>query len=679
MAAGRNDFLLQLLGLQPDGRHSISGPDRWEDPVPLAVSTEVNDFLFDHAEEFVSATSGEPGRWHFLIGSPGNGKSAAVGNLYRRLTKQLDCEADPLDPGQDTLPYRVEVRRRGEKFSRLWLVQDASTITDPTSGDLDAATQLADHLHEAQELGVSLVVCANRGVLERVYDQHKTDDGWYKRIVAPLVQARGETQPEYEWSLPETRQRRRYSQLKVAAHFLDNQNLLRGTPSPLQLLLDNAVDAEHWEPCADCDSAALCPFFANARSLREQGWSHRLLTVLRRAEAWSGQAIVFREAVSLVGYLLAGCPHDYDSTAGGSLHPCQWVEENVARSNLVALLGRRIYAAIFGTPEPGGLDENNKVREQQRRILHEATSALDPTSAASNMVRGFLQGPEPSIDVGASRLLGPSGVFRKMDPARLPSRAGLREAWQLHRALETLATIPGTSDLEVQAISRWVELDLHLEDSTDLESREAQRLVTRWASSFVLRLGGFTSSHEQVWSKSLDAFIDLLDAARASPGTDPALHDLLDDASDLVSKTLNRRGGEPEGVRVSHCLIAAGPAAQRLASADVVPDFDDPGLALGIAFGATGEHQPEPAAFMTGQLWAWLGRVKEGLLPSCLPIALVQGLEVARTRAVTSGDYARAPGTQLVIEDETGHRWRLRRRLGGRVRVARDEGGAGGV
>ncbi len=676
MVAGRNDFLLQLLGLQQDGRHSISRPDRWETPVPLAVPTEVSDFLVNHAEEFVSAEDGEPGRWHFLIGSPGNGKSAAVGDLYRRLTTELDCEADPLDSGQDTLPYRVEVRRRGEKFSRLWLVQDASTIIDPTSGDLDAATQLANELREAQELGVSLVVCANRGVLERVYDQPKTDEDWYKRVVTRLVQASGKITGDYLWGLPETRRRRRYSQVKVAAHFLDNQNLLRGTRSPFQALVENAVAAEHWESCASCDAAALCPFLANARSLREGGWTDRLLTVLRRAEAWSGQAIVFREAVSVVGYLLGGCPHDYESAAGGPLHPCQWVEESVANSNLVALLGRRIYAAVFGTPEPGGLDENKQVRGEQLRILKAATAALDPMSAGSKMVRGILA-REPSIDVGASRLLGPGGVFRAMDPVRLPSRAGLREAWDLHRALEVVTTLPGSSNLEVQAISCWVDLDRHLEDSTETESREAQRLVTRWASSFLLRLGGFTSPREQVWGENLDSFTKLLTAAIESPDTEDTL-DLLEEASDLVSKALNRRGGEAEGARVSHCLVAAGPAAEQLGSADVVPVTDDPGLALGIAFGDRDTLKPEPAAFMTGQLWAWLSRVQEGLLPSCLPVALVQGLEIARTRAVTTGDYARAPNTQLIIEDKDGHRWRLQRRRG-RIRVLEEEGGPGGV
>lgn len=677
MAAGRNDFLLQMLGLQQDGRHSISRPGQWEKPVPLAVSTEVSDFLVSHAEELVSAEEGKPGRWHFLIGSPGNGKSAAVGDLYRRLTTELDCEADPLDSGQDTLPYRVEVRRRGEGFSRLWLVQDASTITDPTSGDLDAATQLADALREAQELGVSLVVCANRGVLERVHDQHKTDEDWYKRVVARLLQPGGENAEGFLWDLPGTKRRRRYSQVKVAAHSLDNQNLLRGERSPCRQLLEKAVDAKHWKPCGSCSSATLCPFLANARSLREGEWSDRLLTVLRRAEAWSGQAIVFREAVSIIGYLLGGCPHDYESTTGEPLHPCQWVEENINDSNLVALLNRRIYSSIFGTPEAGGLDENLRLRKEQRSVLEKAIAGLDPASKTSRMVRSFIRSREPSIDVGASRLLGPGGVFRAMDPVRLPSHEGLREVWELHRALDAVKALRGTSNLEIEAVSCWVELDRHLEDSTEIESREAQRLVTRWASSFLLRLGGFTSTSpsKQVWSKSLDHFLELLDAA-GTPTIDAAL-DLLDNASDLVSETLNRRGGKVEGVRVSHCLVAAGPAAKRLAAAEFVPVTDDPGLALGIAFGDRSTQQPEPAAFVTGQLWAWLSRVEDGLLPSCLPVALVQSLEIARTRAVTAGDYARAGDTQLIIEDEEGHHWRLDRRRG-RVRVARESGGPGG-
>jgi hypothetical protein len=153
---------------------------------------------------------------------------------------------------------------------------------------------------------------------------------------------------------------------------------------------------------------------------------------------------------------------------------------------------------------------------------------------------------------------------------------------------------------------------------------------------------------------------------------------LLDVASDMMTRTLDRRGGEAEGVRVSHCLIAAGPAAERLASADVIPVTDDPGLALGIAFGERGIETSDPVAYMTGQLWAWLSQAKEGLLPSCLPAALVQGLEIARTRAVTSGDYARAPDTELLIEGEDGRRWRMQRRRG-RVRVIEQEAGEDGI
>ena len=676
MPVAKNEFLLQLLGLQQDGRHSISRPDRWETPVPLAVSTKVGDFLFDHAEEFVTTNKDRSGRWHFLIGSPGNGKSAAVGKLYRRLTSELDCEANLIDPEEEILPYRVEIRRRGEKFSRLWLVQDASTIKDPTSGDIDAASQLADELREAQKLGVSLVVCANRGVLERVYDQHKTTEDWYRRIVTRLVEANGETDEDYLWEMPETKRQRRYTKVKVAFHALDIQNLLMGPKSPFQLLVEKAINAENWKPCDSCELAELCPFFTNARSLRDGGWSDHLITVLRRAEVWSGQSVVFREAVSLVGYLLGGCPHDYELTEGGSLHPCQWVEKNVASSNFVALLGRRIYAALFGTPEPGGLAEDNQIRNEQRRILEAAISTLDSTSVGAKMVRGFLQSREPSIDVGASRLIGPEGVLRAMDPARLPSRAGLRDAWNLHGAQEAAASLPGRSAIESRAITGWVELDRHLEDSTDIESREAQRQVTRWASSFLLRIGGFTDPSKQVWSASLDGFIDLISAAIKNPDTDATL-DLLDEASDLVSAALNRRRGGAEGVRVNHCLIAAGPAAERLTSANVVPVTDDPGLSLGIAFGDGGPMKLEPATYLTGQLWAWLSRVQVGLLPSCLPVALVQGLEIARTRAVTTGDYARAPDTQLVIEDESGCHWRLQRRRG-RIRVIEEDRGTNG-
>jgi len=254
-----------------------------------------------------------------------------------------------------------------------------------------------------------------------------------------------------------------------------------------------------------------------------------------------------------------------------------------------------------------------------------------------------------------------------MDPVRFPRRAGLATRWALPRALEEANSLAGVCELELAVIAAWVDVETSLEDATDTASREAQRLLARWASAFLLRLGGFTSREQQAWSKSLDDFIEVLTAVERQPDDDATL-DLLDEVSDVLRVTLDASEGDSRGVRISHCVVAAGPAAQRQGTPAVVAETDDPGLSLGIAFGESGQRASTPAALLTGQFWAWLAQVRAGLLPACLPVALLQGLETARTHAITSSDYARALDTEFLVEDETGRHWRLWRRRG-RVNV----------
>jgi hypothetical protein len=670
MAKSKNDFLLELLGLQQDGQHSISRPDRWDSQIPLAVSTEAGRFLIEHAEEFVSTDLAKTGRWHFLVGSPGNGKSAAVGELYRHLKQKLKCDfKSSEDADGNSIPYRQEVYRAGESFARLWLVQDASAVKDPTSSGLDAAALLAETLRDAQKKGVSLIVCANRGVLERAYDQCRYQENekepWVAQVLLPLLKDETERLSDVPFTFEKSDKKQPFLNVKVGSHSLDYQNLMRGSNSPMQLLLEKAVDSENWKPCDKCKNAKYCPFFGNAKSLRGAEWLNSLLTILRRAEVWSGQTIVFREAVSLVGYLLAGCPHDY----GKQGHPCDWVTNKISEGNFFALLGRRIYAAIFGTPEPCGLDSDEHKREEQKKIISDAVEKLDDSLGVSERVKAFLAADLPSTDVGASRLVGVEGVFRQFDSALLSNHAEIRDAWSLYNAVDSASEHSGITELDKLAMETWKELDLELEESTVSVSRDAQLVVSRWASSFLVRLGGFVDVKSQVWSQELDEFIALLDAVRINPPQDEETLDRLEEAGELVTKTLARCNKElPDGVKISSCVFAKGPAATRLAKADVLPETDQPGLAIGISFGGSNSGKNKPLAYLNGQHWAWLRRVDAGLLPVCIPVELFQGLEIAQTRAVIAGKYAEDDGTVIVINDENGRSWELYQNHG-QVRV----------
>ena len=84
-----NPFLSQLLTLQQDGSGAISAPSNWKDKPLLEVSTDLDQQVDRLASRLISdGGTNKTGTWWFLVGSPGNGKSAAVGRLVRRLRNE---------------------------------------------------------------------------------------------------------------------------------------------------------------------------------------------------------------------------------------------------------------------------------------------------------------------------------------------------------------------------------------------------------------------------------------------------------------------------------------------------------------------------------------------------------------------------------------------------------------
>ena len=83
-----NPFVPRLLRLQQDGKGAISGPANWREAPLLDVATDSGDAI-PALLEAMCPSPGDAhrhGRWqHWLIGSPGNGKSAKLGLLARPL------------------------------------------------------------------------------------------------------------------------------------------------------------------------------------------------------------------------------------------------------------------------------------------------------------------------------------------------------------------------------------------------------------------------------------------------------------------------------------------------------------------------------------------------------------------------------------------------------------------
>lgn len=113
----RNDFLEKLLALQQDGKDAISAPTNWVTSPPLLEVETGNDKIVDRLcnNLLKKNASNKKGCWHFFIGSPGNGKSAATGRLCRFLINDSNCDIRDQDNtpitelDENTVPYNLKV------------------------------------------------------------------------------------------------------------------------------------------------------------------------------------------------------------------------------------------------------------------------------------------------------------------------------------------------------------------------------------------------------------------------------------------------------------------------------------------------------------------------------------------------------------------------------------------
>ena len=368
-----NPFVTRLLRLQQDGKEAISGPANWREPPLLDVSTDSDEAIDALLDAMCPSPGDAPwdapgdaprhGRWHWLIGSPGNGKSAKLGLLARRLLERgCDIVSDGGvavgESNADWLPYLLNVRAPGKLYRFAYLVQDASVVRNPFGAICNPAEDLADVLRLAAARGTSLLLCTNWGVLQRLFDSGHTnrdmrDEVWFRAVSGALrtggrgvtIHAGGGTSGE----------KTVFDELEVTYEFLDNRSLLVNS-DVLERLVEKAAAEQNWDACSGCPSMSLCPFKANRDDLASDDVRRNVLDILRRAEVRDGQIIVFREAVALLSVLLAGCPNDYVGRV-----PCEWVHEQVQGNRLFNLLARRVPSILFGATRSHGLEPLNVI------------------------------------------------------------------------------------------------------------------------------------------------------------------------------------------------------------------------------------------------------------------------------------------------------------------------------
>ena len=671
-----NNFLVDLLSLQQDGKDAISSPTNWIKEPLLEVKTEVDEIVEELLEAMlVGNERNNTARWHFFIGSPGNGKSAAMGKLSRQLKYLKECRVSDEnniaidDLPSTVIPYAMNVYEDGNKYSTAQIIQDASVVRNPYSSDIDPATELIDTLEYAWNKGISLIVCTNRGVLEKAHrDNHINREinskPWFK-ILSEIVSANTALKSTVGEPFDFTAKKTVFSRVLVSYSHLDNRSLLMGRDT-FSRLLSIATSNDHWTSCDICSAKVMCPFKANCNWLKNDEAKAAVIKILTRAEVMSGQVIVFREALAIISLILAGCPRDY-----GDCHPCDWVQKAIEKSDIYSLAVRRIYMCLFSPYSPHGLEYEHNLRKQQLNALCRVFDLMDEANIqARAAIDCVIKSNPPSTDVGVNRILGAEGILAGLDPCReaLPSEFFQRWDSDYESVVDSAGEL--FTEIELACLLVWKELEECLELASEHTGIEAHWALRRWSSNFLLHFGALIEGLS-AWSEELDEFAGLLELIRIAPENRSVEQKrTIRKLNALIENLLNTVAGNHEetSVKLSEAVTLSGPWVRDKLKPKTIANEESGSVSLAVEFGG-GER-----AIFAAPMYLWLKRLAEGKLdPRCFPQELLTGAIDARVRAASKGKYAfENDDVELVISLGNNEQFRLARVEGGEVDVSHE-------
>ena len=627
-----NQFLKELLNLQQDGSESISAPSNWAQSEPLLKVETKLDGVIDDLLERVEKSQQTPEKifWHFFIGSPGNGKSAAAGSLARKLIKAgyvIEDEAgsslEDIPPSQ--IPYLLKVYKEGNKFASLWIAQDASVVRNPYGVDADPSNELIDLIIDAAKHAVSLIVCTNRGVLEKAsrFGSLKREDQqspWFLAIKNASAGAQSAV-----ISLPEKKGDTK--KIVIDSTNLEVQSLLFKSEIAYRLI-STATQDKNWEICKSCSASKMCPFVNNQKWLSTDSGKNTILSLSRYAELLSGQLIVFREFLAFLSLILAGSPTDYEDGT-----PCQWVHKELASSNLFALVSRRIYMLLFSSYAPSGLEYSQELRGEQVRYIREL---LDETPILPDQVRTAVQNVITrdvddfvSTDVGVQRLLSHGGVLAKLDVNNSPLPSSFLGRWAI--GSDAVKSLPEGlfSELERTTIKIFDELSTCIESSSSLSGKHYFWL-SRWYTSFFFRVGSLAENVFSLGSE-ISRLAEILNVMQVD-AIDPALLRRIAKIETTLNDLLL---GDGSGVRVSEYGRLKGKwVTEKLRPRMVLED------SLG-ALGVPVKFGPKEKEVLNAEAFSWLLRkVNTNMAMNSFPMQHLESVQDALVRAAALSDYS---------------------------------------
>lgn len=652
MGYKNNQFVGKLQGLQQDGQAAISGPKNWKEPPLLEIKTSIDETITQISDSILTKKGqNTKGKWFFWIGSPGNGKSAAVGKLCREL-KARGCSLrteegeDIFSTGYTGLPYKIEVCENGEKFSSAWLAQDASAVKNPFSESVDPANDLITLLSSAWEKGVSLVICTNRGVIERaarkILEGELANQPWAKMVKIAVA---NDSPTGFEVS----GKKKVFQLIQFDYATLDNMSILSGAGT-FKGLIEKAVSGENWKECDGCAAAELCPYKQNCLWLSDPAGKSNFLKLLQRAEALSGQTIVFREALGLLSFILAGCPKDYTTT------PCDWVAQRIEAKDYFALLSRRVYMALYSSYTPYGLEENEQIREEQVKTLAAFINQNSDELLAKSISCVTSMSSAPSLDVGVTRLLGHEGIFKKLDITVDPITREFDTKWGWpFEADQSLR--PFLSRIEEICLSIWKLMDDSIEGQSD-DAASKIKWLSRWATSFTFRMGSLVQDAHH-FKPELDEYLEIAEIqGKKGQLSQDLLRKLAHLEQHMQSVLQTTSNG---GVPLAEYARLEGPWVTSELTPKIKLKTQASGQAIPVAFGNSTQMMNLSAA-----TFCWLAQKRDKHVAQCtFPEELLESLQIAQERVVSTSMYAyKDSGVEIKINTPDGKVGVLRRTEG---------------
>jgi len=654
-----NKFLVELLDLQQDGKQAISAPANWATQEPLLeVLTDIDTVVQELGNSILIGSNGNKvARWHFLIGSPGNGKSAATGKLCKFLEREYGCsikdgDGNPLEEiGQSAVPYSLSIYECGNKFSSAMIVQDASVVRDPYAVNVDPAMEFVVTLNDAWEKGISLVVCTNRGVLDKAFqDLHNNPSyntkQWFKILKKVVSTEEITSNMTFNGN---DRHKCVFDEVNVSYNYLDNRSLLLNSDIFNSLIL-KAINDPSWTACSDCEVISLCPFKANRDWLANEDAKANFLTVMKRVEVFSGQIIVFREALALISLILAGCPRDYKDG-----NPCQWVRDKVSANDVYSLAMRRIYMCVFASSSPYGLEIDSNLQNKQRYGLSMLSKLLehDGNEDKPQYIVVMLKGNPPSQDVGVGRLTGVQGKLTEIDPWRECLPAHFVDRWDGDLSVVCGDEHPLFTEIERLCTKEWAYLVELIESTSSHEASQCHRALRRWSSNFLIHFGGLLEGLT-CWGEELDEFIEILgiidkNISERSIDDKRKIREMSDRLETLLATGFHGTAVQ-DTVQLSEAVDLSGSFVSRALRPKICSSRKSGSLSITVEFNVI-DDVPE-TALISANAFLWLSKHEKGRIDTrCFPQELLRGVIDARIRAASNGKYATVPDdVNLIIK-----------------------------